>query len=326
MCLKAWKCIKKQSEAQSKQTERVNLELSVHTYTVATVSRLHSGFKCTSTGDPREKEHDTDNVVPEVQLTCFCLHWWPHNSQRTAHWHSTIRGHVTYLTCLPLPPRSPRSPGAKCFYHSSQMPLATALVVWQPQVWFRFMPCQIARIPASHSLLAGKGQLSLSWASLNFAVFVGTRWFGCYNTSEELYENMTAPKIGAVHHVWFSSFFISRIFVGPCKCAQFWASWHPRFSLFDSFFLSRLRPLFSLRLSLSVGQLQASTGEGLSGKWSVRSVFQGVSLTRLCALSRVTTVCESFGPSGTNEACWCFFMIHDVTWRPRLKAVARPFI
>lgn len=246
MCLKAWKCIKKQSEAQSKQTERVNLELSVHTYTVATVSRLHSGFKCTSTGDPREKEHDTDNVVPEVQLTCFCLHWWPHNSQRTAHWHSTIRGHVTYLTCLPLPPRSPRSPGAKCFYHSSQMPLATALVVWQPQVWFRFMPCQIARIPASHSLLAGKGQLSLSWASLNFAVFVGTRWFGCYNTSEELYENMTAPKIGAVHHVWFSSFFISRIFVGPCKCAQFWASWHPRFSLFDSLFLSRLRPLFSL--------------------------------------------------------------------------------
>lgn len=89
------------------------------------------------------------------------------------------------------------------------MPLATALVVWQPQVWFRFMPCQIARIPVSHSLLAGKGQLSLSWASLIFAVFVGTRWFGCYNTLEELYENMTAAEMGAVHHVWFSSFFLS---------------------------------------------------------------------------------------------------------------------
>lgn len=35
------------SKAQSMQPRSVNLELSVHTWTIATVSRLYLGFKCT---------------------------------------------------------------------------------------------------------------------------------------------------------------------------------------------------------------------------------------------------------------------------------------
>lgn len=68
--------------------------------------------------------------------------------------------------------------------------------LWQPQLGFRFMPCQIARIPTLHSLrrCLRKGQLLLSRASLNFVVLVGARWFGCYDTWEKLYDNMTTPK------------------------------------------------------------------------------------------------------------------------------------
>lgn len=56
--------------------------------------------------------------------------------------------------------------------------------LWQPQVAFRFMPCQIARIPVSHSLwhYLRKGQLLLCWASLNFLALVGARWLGCCGT------------------------------------------------------------------------------------------------------------------------------------------------
>ncbi len=141
--------------------------------------------------------------APEVQLTCFYLHWWPCNSHQTAHWHPTIRGHVAYLT----PPPPPCSHSALLELNVSALSADasrnSSCCLWQPQVWFRFMPCQIARIPVSHSLRRSlkKGQLLLSWASLNFVVFVGARWFGCYDTRERLYENMTTPKCGGVHHV-----------------------------------------------------------------------------------------------------------------------------
>lgn len=54
-------------------------------------------------------------------------------------------------------------------------------------------------------------------------------------------------------------------------------------------------------------------------KWSVHSAVQGVSLTRLCTLSRIiTTVCRAFMVVWTKWYCWCFLMINVVplqgTW------------
>lgn len=77
------------------------------------------------------------------------------------------------------------------------------------------------------------------------------------------------------------------------------------------FFLFVLLPFFCLPASLALCLTAACLNQqGFVWKWSVCSVFQGVSLTRLCTLSRLTTVCKALWvsqSSGPNKACWCLF-------------------
>lgn len=73
-------------------------------------------------------------------------------------------------------------------------------------------------------------------------------------------------------------------------------------SLWLGSFLFALLPCFCLPPSLALCLTAASLNQhGFVWKWSVCSVFQGVSLTRLCTLSRITTVCKAF-ESGTSAA------------------------
>lgn len=135
------------------------------------------------------------------------------------------RGHLRFsepLLSSPMTPffhvrssRPPSNPDARTHTHTAFLHLnASALFtnalrngprcLWQPQVGFRFMPCQIARIPVSHSLwhYLRKGQLLLCWASLNFSALVGARWLGCYGTwKKNFYDNMTTPKWRELCHV-----------------------------------------------------------------------------------------------------------------------------
>lgn len=166
------------------------------------------------------------------------------------------------------------------------------------------MPCQIAQIPVSHSLWCclRKGQLLLSWASLNFVVLVGARWFGCYDTWEKLYDNMTTPKWRPVNHRQFSNFLSVRwiwtfsldLILHVSTVLSLMSS---AFAVLikSQMFLFVLPPLSILPPSLALCQTAASLNQlGFVWKWSVCSVVQGVSLTRLCALSRITTVCKAF--------------------------------
>lgn len=103
-----------------------------------------------------------------------------------------------------------------------------------------------------------------------------------------------------------------------------------------SFLFFALTPFFCLRLSHALCQTAASLNQwGFVWKWSVCSVFQGVSLTRLYTLSGITTVCEAFG-SGMLEGfsvvwtkdgwlmlLWSVLCLRTFPpgWRPAVKAV-----
>lgn len=114
--------------------------------------------------------------------------------------HSTdtvARGHLRFNSLLPSSLVTPFSP----LWGSSRRPFSnpthshkhtrththapgcSPCCLWQPHVGFRFMPCQIARIPVSHSLrhyLRKGQQLLSSRASLNFSAWLGARWLRCH--------------------------------------------------------------------------------------------------------------------------------------------------
>lgn len=171
------------------------------------------------------------------------------------------------------------------------------------------MPWQIARIPVSNTLRLRlwKSQLLLSVASLNFVIFVGARWFGCYvkNSCDD-----TTPNNSKVNSS--SSGVVQQLFVSKMdwnQLARIRAVWnHERCFCQNPFFLSlvplSIRPPF-LALCLTAARLNQL---GSIRKWSKRSVVQGVSLTRLCTLSRITTVCKSFGECRLRRFRWCFVM------------------
>lgn len=203
------------SKAQSMQPRSVNLELSVHTWTIATVSRLYLGFKCTLVVGAALNENCVRREWASLRL---CRSLRAPEVQLAA---STYTDDPATATKQPpdIKPSGVNNPPPPPSHHSAFLELNVSALstdaspnssccLWQPQVGFRFMPCQIARIPVSHSLwrCLRKGQLLLSWASLNFVVSVGARWFGCYDTWEKLYDNMTTPKWRPVNHRQFSNF------------------------------------------------------------------------------------------------------------------------
>lgn len=125
-----------------------------------------------------EKEHHTDYVVARGHLRfsepLLSSLVTPFFHVRSSHPPSNPYPH-THPHCFPA---------SQCFCSLTNAPRNSPRCLWQPQVGFRFMPCQIARIPVSHSLwhYLRKGQLLLSWTSLNFLALVGTRWLGCDDT------------------------------------------------------------------------------------------------------------------------------------------------
>lgn len=175
------------------------------------------------------------------------------------------------------PPSNPHAHTHTAFLHLNVSALFTNAprnsprCLWQPQVGFRFMPCQIARIPVSHSLwhYLRKGQLLLSWASLNFLALVGARWLGCYGTWKKKTflttwqlrseENFVMYNLATfLSTSWVQSFLLDHVLALftvrlRISAAPLLFLWNPR-----CFFLSYLLCVF-FHLVASVRQLQAST-------------------------------------------------------------------
>lgn len=177
----------------------------------------------------------------------------------------------------------------------TQMPLAAAPVVYgNHTLAFKFMPCQIARIPVSHSLrhyLRKGQQLLLSRASLNFSAWLGARWLRCHGARTKTVWNRVGapllPKRAALclilqllyQKVEFHLFPRPRVAVSRCFFFLFMES---------QMFLFVIPLLCLLHPPLGLSQTAASLNQ--LARTCMRRAAEGVSPTRLCALSRLTTV------------------------------------
>lgn len=171
---------------KSLQSRRVYLELSTHTRTRATVSRLYLGG-----GDLSSHSWQTQSRVRLCGASGYARFSQPArtctddpcNSQQKAHCHSTIRGShgVFNLPLCSLPEPNVSAPLCRCLSQRCQLFMATGAFLVLIHVLSDSEHSCVSHPP---TLPRERSAFYYLFPTTRVVLFAGGRWFGCYDARE----------------------------------------------------------------------------------------------------------------------------------------------
>lgn len=189
----------KTAKSQSMQSRSVNLELSILTQTTATISRFYfvasSGLlqldvvqnggylkeRCRLCVASGAIELQFNLLLPAPVTPC------------SSHQKSSLTLNHPRVTGQVFNPPPSTSPGATCLCPPHQY-LSHEFLLFMATAKRGLDSCLVRQQEFLSRTPFSQGKVSFYYlrrASLNFVVYVGGRWFGCYDTRGKLYENMT---------------------------------------------------------------------------------------------------------------------------------------